>query len=280
MRRAAATMVLAAACDPSVVTVTEAGRTTMACGGGPCTSQDIVMGFDEVVVLELHVDGDLPVDIVEIGPMPRGIEWVDPPSVDDRWTVGPGRVDLELVVRATAYRAFTDVEVLFGDGSMRRFEPRVDLQRPSVGGYPHTLDFGETDPGATRVAYVVVDNGQDRPGDFEIASTNPDLEIVDPVFTLRSEEVREVPVFWRPRSDRQMVSDVTISVGGYVAETVRLQGNNCVGGLPAAYDRDADGFTTCGGDCDDFDPDVNPAAPETPNGVDDDCDDVVDELGG
>lgn len=43
-------------------------------------------------------------------------------------------------------------------------------------------------------------------------------------------------------------------------------------------DADLDGFTTCDGDCDDDDASVSPAGTETANGVDDDCDGVVDNL--
>ncbi|MDP2314401.1 MAG: putative metal-binding motif-containing protein [Pseudomonadota bacterium] len=39
------------------------------------------------------------------------------------------------------------------------------------------------------------------------------------------------------------------------------------------------GFATAGGDCDERDPNVNPATPETCNGADDDCDFQVDEGG-
>jgi hypothetical protein len=42
-------------------------------------------------------------------------------------------------------------------------------------------------------------------------------------------------------------------------------------------DSDHDGWTTCDGDCNDEDPKVNPGAYDFPNGVDDDCDGVVDD---
>ncbi|MCC7501443.1 MAG: hypothetical protein IT229_02870 [Flavobacteriales bacterium] len=52
---------------------------------------------------------------------------------------------------------------------------------------------------------------------------------------------------------------------------------NCVGTV--CTDNDADGFTTCQGDCNDSNLNINPARPEVCNGVDDDCDGQVDEGG-
>ncbi len=49
------------------------------------------------------------------------------------------------------------------------------------------------------------------------------------------------------------------------------------GGTPCA-DDDGDGFTTCGGDCDDADPDTYPGADEIPDdGVDNNCNGEIDE---
>ncbi|MFH1466678.1 MAG: MopE-related protein [Pseudomonadota bacterium] len=49
---------------------------------------------------------------------------------------------------------------------------------------------------------------------------------------------------------------------------------DCAGHL----DQDGDGWTPDGGDCDDADPDIHPAALETCDGRDEDCDGAVDEL--
>ena len=62
------------------------------------------------------------------------------------------------------------------------------------------------------------------------------------------------------------------------AETCNFVDDNCDGSIDEGFDADGDGFTTCGGDCEDTVAAVNPDAVEIFNGVDDDCNGFIDDV--
>ena len=60
-------------------------------------------------------------------------------------------------------------------------------------------------------------------------------------------------------------------------ETCNGIDDDCDGSVDEDFDVDHDGFTTCGGDCNDTVAAIHPGAPELCNGLDDNCNSAVDE---
>jgi len=54
--------------------------------------------------------------------------------------------------------------------------------------------------------------------------------------------------------------------------------NNCNGSTDEGFDQDGDGVTTCGGDCNDTDPDMYPGNLEICDSKDNDCDSIIDGV--
>ncbi|PYT11360.1 MAG: hypothetical protein DMF51_15730 [Acidobacteria bacterium] len=69
----------------------------------------------------------------------------------------------------------------------------------------------------------------------------------------------------------------TCTPGTPTAETCNGIDDDCDGTIDEDFDADRDGFTTCGGDCNDTVATIHPGAPEFCNGLDDNCNTAVDE---
>ncbi len=54
--------------------------------------------------------------------------------------------------------------------------------------------------------------------------------------------------------------------------------DDCNGLVDEGFDQDGDGYTTCGGDCNDAVASIHPGAVEIFNGVDDNCDGIIDNV--
>lgn len=61
-------------------------------------------------------------------------------------------------------------------------------------------------------------------------------------------------------------------------ETCNLLDDDCDGTVDEGFDQDGDGYTTCGGDCADTVASIHPGATEVFNGVDDDCNNIIDDV--
>lgn len=149
-----------------------------------------------------------------------------------------------------------------------------------VARWPSILDFGPvTNPG-TRVRAVSVANDSLLPVDItqaDLTGSGFTVETTIPV-TVPAGEVIDLGVRYTAANTLSANGNLilTLQDGTRLAPIV-VRANDCLGGSPSLYDHDTDGWTSCAGDCDDTRPETNPAAPEVPNGRDNDCDGQIDE---
>jgi len=112
----------------------------------------------------------------------------------------------------------------------------------------------------------------------EVTTSNGrfDAEVELPRSLLPGDQL-QVPVTFRPTGDDPAGGELVVRAGEAVLGRVALWGNDCEAGLVSAYDADGDGFSGCSIDCDDQDPGAYPGAAEKVDGVDNDCDERIDE---
>ena len=146
--------------------------------------------------------------------------------------------------------------------------------------YPSLLDFGAVPAGSAESKSITVVNEGD------IALTLDGASFSDPRFTLNETTPlviapavsMDVTFSFSADSDAAVEGTATLDFGGTVdLPDVFLRANDCAHGDPSIYDEDADGYTTCGGDCDDSEASAHPGGTEVCNAVDDDCDGTIDE---
>lgn len=162
----------------------------------------------------------------------------------------------------------------------------VDLRAHAVSGvanvFPRLLDFGDLATGAEATRTVTVVNQGETPlivagADFDAAGFRADAAF--PIELAHGDEAAVAITYTSPAGEAARAA-LAFDLGDYVSVAeVALVANDCTNGVPSAYDVDGDGFSTCGGDCDDHDHAVNPGANEglIGDGVDQDCDGVIDQ---
>ena len=146
--------------------------------------------------------------------------------------------------------------------------------------FPLGLDFGPVAVGETVSAQVTVANQSDLSLVLTDANSSNDR------FALVSQLALEVgggnekvvDVSFTPDNDQPQGGNLVLRAGDVEVCEINLRGNDCENGDPNAYDQDGDGYTLCGGDCDDLNALVRPGGDENSTfGVDDDCDGQIDE---
>jgi len=171
----------------------------------------------------------------------------------------------------------------FGRGANQ--EPfTVDLRAravdPCATVTPQLIDFGNVPNGAEACQDVTIRTCSALPLVVtELLINNSDFRVAeDTPFTIPGDSLYDLEICYTAPNRNKVSGNLNMWSGGKALPRVEMLANDCAGGLPYAYDVDGDGFTTCGGDCDDDDPNVNPSEIEgtVPDGKDNDCDGEAD----
>ena len=145
---------------------------------------------------------------------------------------------------------------------------------PEIEVAPAALDFGEVQLGQRASSEISIANvgGSGTAVSFDVSGADIFTIALASALEVQPGQQRLVFIDALPTSVGLAVGTLTMSWDGGEAEVVlSVQG---VFGAPG--DEDGDGFAPPE-DCNDDDPDINPDAPELCNGVDDDCNDLIDD---
>jgi len=234
-----------------------------------------------VTVKDIAVDGDIEEFVV--------LPWADPDGELDLGKgseTAPDTAIVQVSYRPTevgTHRAVltvtsTDTQV---EGGEWRVALRGRAHHPCATLFPIRLDFGPQGAGSYHTQTATVQNcGQVTltiaafdPGDSSTFSVVTPAPVYVAPGASGEVEVAFVPADREP--DGTVIALSTSDPDRTLA--VEVLGNDCASSVDPAWDDDGDGWSSCGGDCDDADPDISPSAIEAPNGLDDDCDGSTDE---
>lgn len=167
-----------------------------------------------------------------------------------------------------------------GEGGEITVEVRGRATTPESEVFPWVIDFGSVAPFTTSSELLVIDNTSDLPLVISGMPTTDSQFFTPETFPRRVEPNSrlELEVSVTPIVAQALNGALSVEVGSEQLRRVILRVNDCANGSPAAYNVDNDGFTVCGGDCDDTNDSVSPAGVETQDGLDNDCNGLTDDT--
>ena len=157
---------------------------------------------------------------------------------------------------------------------------RGQAATPMLTTWPAVIDFGPVYPGEIKDETITVVNEgtvgvtiDDFIFDNEQFSGSTYLPV-----TIAPGATSDVVIAFAPVGSAEQFGNSTLVTDMGVAFTgPEVRGNACSMASGALYDEDGDGYSFCGSDCDDRDEDARPGGIEQCDGVDNDCDGVIDE---
>ena len=147
--------------------------------------------------------------------------------------------------------------------------------------WPPVADFGPVEPPDVGSFELTLSNDGYVPIQLEQVGFDNSLFTLGSALPLEVDAGEQQPIelLFTPENIRAVegFAQLSLDVTSIDLSEVTLRANDCENGDVMLYDEDGDGYATCGNDCDDSRSDVHPGATETWDGVDQDCDDIIDE---
>ena len=284
-----ATVLVLGACSESVVTKTKGELTVTP---GAVHFGMVAVGSTTTVVVILNNTGSADLEIISASLAESSDVFAvvteftgtvdDGDSAEMQVSYSPvAELDDEatLVITTDAHDEQTNV-VLVGSG-----------REGAITAYPAVVDFGPVVAGDIQERIVVVRN--DGPVAFDLldlsvtsdtGAFDADIDPDDPdhnelpTTLLAGQEAAAIVTFAPETEDPDSgVLEVVTDAGALLSAQIDLYGNDCEATWSLEFDADGDGHSVCADDCDDTDPDTYPGATELADGVDNDCDGIVDE---
>ncbi|MEC8379706.1 MAG: putative metal-binding motif-containing protein [Myxococcota bacterium] len=255
-------------------------------GLGPVTIYDIQSSDpDRFVVLDSWKAEDLDGDNVVDGLTLEGGTEEDPAQTIVEINFRPNSEENFRAQLTIISNDSTTIERTDNDEGVWRAALRGVGEVPCLRVLPRFYDYGPKPPGGYFASDFRLQNCGQAPltlssFDFD-GSASFYAASATPIYILaNSEEVAQVA--WIPASENPESVSVSLVVNDpNFEQQLELTGNNCSESSPDYWDVDEDGWTPCGGDCDDTNAFVNPEANELlGNGIDDNCNGIIDGTEG
>jgi hypothetical protein len=168
-------------------------------------------------------------------------------------------------------------------GGLWQMTLRGLAREPCVEVWPLDHDFGRRPVGGYFAVPLTLQNCglvTLTASDFDVDG-DPAFSVQSPPQTLLPGEAAQVDLAFQPSSDAPARGSLRFDGNAPAFQTlaVSLVGNDCAGSPHPSWDADGDGWSSCGGDCDDGDAAISPSAQErADNPDDDDCDGLLNEA--